>query len=40
MEVMKPIQNKINYQNDSIENILSNKLKYFLKRINYELLED
>ena len=36
MEVMKPIQNKITYQNDSIENVLSNKLKYLAERINKE----
>ena len=36
MEVMKPIQNKITYQNDSIENVLSNKLKYLAERINNE----
>ena len=36
MEVMKPIQNKINYLNDSIENVLSNKLKYLAERINNE----
>jgi uncharacterized Zn finger protein (UPF0148 family) len=36
MEVMKPIQNKITYLNDSIENILSNKLKYLAERINNE----
>ena len=36
MEVMKPIQNKITYLNDSIENILSNKLKYLAERINKE----
>jgi len=36
MEVMKPIQNKINYLNDSIENVLSNKLNYLAERINNE----
>jgi uncharacterized Zn finger protein (UPF0148 family) len=36
MEVMKPIQNKITYLNDSIENVLSNKLKYLAERINNE----
>ena len=36
MEVMKPIQNKITYQNDSIENVLNNKLKYLAERINNE----
>ena len=36
MEVMKPIQNKITYLNDSIENVLSNKLKYLAERINKE----
>ena len=36
MEVMKPIQNKIIYLNDSIENVLSNKLKYLAERINNE----
>ena len=33
---MKPIQNKINYLNDSIENVLSNKLNYLAERINNE----
>ena len=36
MEIMKPIQNKITYLNDSIENVLSNKLKYLAERINNE----
>jgi uncharacterized Zn finger protein (UPF0148 family) len=36
MEVVKPIPNKINFQNDSIKNILRNKLKYLADRISNE----